>query len=284
MALTSDVKFALAAVLFAAAVVVAYALRVALKGRARFERIERQGGSRLLNKPTMEAGYWGLQPAARLLVRIGVDADQVSWTSLGLGFAAGACLTVGHFGYATVFAFASGLLDFIDGMVARLTGTASEAGEVLDSAVDRYVEFFFLSGLVIYYRALPALQILTLLALLGSFMVSYSTAKAEALKVEPSKGSMRRPERALCLTVGAALSALTIPWLEAEREFPVHIGYPMVVALGLVAVIANVSAIERLWSIAKAVRLRARAIEAPQTTAAETAELAASRRTSGIES
>ncbi|HTM08690.1 MAG TPA: CDP-alcohol phosphatidyltransferase family protein [Verrucomicrobiae bacterium] len=282
MAFTSDVKFALAAVLFAVVVVAAYALRVALKGRARFDRIERQGGSRLLSKPTMEAGYWGLQPAARLLIRIGVDADQISWTSLALGFAAGACLTVGHFGYATVFAFISGLLDFIDGMVARLTGTASEAGEVLDSAVDRYVEFFFLSGLVVYYRALPALQILALLALLGSFMVSYSTAKAEALKVQPSKGSMRRPERALCLTVGAALSALTIPWLEAEREFPVPIGYPMVVALGLVAVIANVSAIERLWSIAKAVRARAK--DAPHPTASETAELAASRRTSGIES
>jgi hypothetical protein len=47
-------------------------------------------------------------------------------------------------------------------------------------------------------------------------------------------------------------------------------------------VIANVSAIERLWSIAKAVRARAK--DAPQPTAAETAELAASRRTSGIES
>jgi phosphatidylglycerophosphate synthase len=256
MALTSDVKFALATVLFVAAWALAYAVRVVLKGHARFERLDRQGSSRLLRKSTMELCYWGIQPVARLSVRLGIDADQISWASLVLGLAAGACLSIGHFGYATVFGMISGLLDSVDGMVARVTGTASEAGEVLDSSVDRYVEFFFLSGLIIYYRAIPALMILGLLALLGSFMVSYSTAKAEALKVEPVKGSMRRPERALYLTLGAALSALTIPWLEVEREFPVPIGYPMVVAIGLVAVIANFSAIERLWSIAKAVRAR----------------------------
>ena len=83
-----------------------------------------------------------------------------------------------------------------------MTGVSSDAGEVLDAAVDRYVEFFFLGGLMIYYRDIAALLILTLFALVGSFMVSYSSAKAEALHVPAPKGSMRRPERAVYLTAG----------------------------------------------------------------------------------
>jgi phosphatidylglycerophosphate synthase len=215
----------------------------------------------------MELGYWMLSPVARLLVFLGITANKVSWASFGFGFLAGVCLAVGHFGFGAIFAAVSGLLDSVDGMVARISGMASEAGEVLDAAVDRYVEFFFLSGLIIYYREIPALQLLALLALLGSFMVSYSTAKAEALNVAPPKGNMRRPERAVYLTLGAVLSAFTIPWLETHPEFSIAIGYPMVMALGLVAVIANVSSIKRLWSIAKAIRVREKDLAEARTKA-----------------
>jgi phosphatidylglycerophosphate synthase len=168
-------------------------------------------------------------------------------------------LALGHFGSAACFATISALLDTLDGMVARLTGVSSDAGEVLDAAVDRYVEFFMLGGLVIYYREIPVLMILAFAALIGSFMVSYSSAKAEALQVDPPKGPMRRPERALYLILGAALSPVTIPWLERVREFPIPIAHPMVMALGLIGVLANVSAAERFWAIAKQVRVRERA-------------------------
>jgi phosphatidylglycerophosphate synthase len=116
-----------------------------------------------------------------------------------------------------------------------------------------------LGGLVIYYREIPVLMILAFAALIGSFMVSYSSAKAEALQVDPPKGPMRRPERALYLILGAALSPVTIPWLERVREFPIPIAHPMVMALGLIGVLANVSAAERFWAIAKQVRVRERA-------------------------
>jgi phosphatidylglycerophosphate synthase len=172
----------------------------------------------------------------------------------GTGFIAGACLAVGHFGFGAIFGTISALLDSLDGMVARISGTASHAGEVLDAAVDRYVEFLFLSGLIIYYRQIPAVQIVALLALVGSFMVSYSTAKAEALKVDPPRGSMRRPERAVYLTLGAALSTLTIFWFETDKTFSIFVGYPMVLALGLVGVVGNVSSITRLWFIGKVLR------------------------------
>jgi CDP-diacylglycerol--glycerol-3-phosphate 3-phosphatidyltransferase len=254
--MTADLKYTLAGALIILLLASAYGLRVAVKGRAHYERIDRQGGSRLLTKGAMELGYWILHPAARLLALLGITPNKVSWASLAFGFLAGVCLAAGHFGFGAICATISGLLDSLDGMVARISGIASDAGEVLDAAVDRYVEFFFLSGLIIYYHEIPVLQVLALLALLGSFMVSYSTTKAEALNIDPPKGSMRRPERAVYLTLGATLSALTIPWLEIHQEFSVPLGYPMVMALGLVAVVANVSSIERFWSIAKAIRVR----------------------------
>ena len=173
-----------------------------------------------------------------------------------LRFYSGACLALGHFGFGAISATISGVLDSVDGMVARISGLASDAGELLDAAIDRYVEFFFLSGLIIYYRDIPAFQVLALLALLGSFLVSYSTTKAEALQIDPPKGSMRRPERAVYLTLGASLSALSIPWFETRGTFANPVGYPMVVALGLVAILANLSSIERFRFITSALRRR----------------------------
>jgi phosphatidylglycerophosphate synthase len=254
--MTFDFFYTLAMISLVVLIGLAYSVRVLLKGRAESDRVNRQGGSPLLSKSLMEGAYWSLQPIGRLLVALHVTPNQISWTSLVFSVLAGACLAVGHFGFGAGFATISALLDSLDGMVARLTGTSSDAGEVLDTTVDRYAEFFFLGGLVIYYREIPVLMILALFALAGSFMVSYSTAKAEALHIDPPKGSMRRPERALYLTLGAALSPITIPWLEAIREFPVPIGHPMVIALGLVAVLANISAVERLWAISRAVRAR----------------------------
>ena len=267
--MTVELKYTLAGALIVLLLAVAYGLRVAVKGRARYDRIDCHGGSRLLSKGAMELGYWILHPAARLLAFLGITPNTVSWASLGFGFLAGVCLAAGHFGFGAICATISGLLDSVDGMVARISGVASDAGEVLDAAVDRYVEFFFLSGLIIYYREIPVLQVLALLALLGSFMVSYSTTKAEALNVDPPKGTMRRPERAVYLTLGATLSALTIPWLERHQQFSIPIGYPMALALGLVAVVANVSSIERFGSIAKAIRVRERDLSEIGTRTAE---------------
>lgn len=239
-----------------AVLTIAYSVRLLVKGRAQFARVDKQGGSALLSKGIMEMGYWWLQPIARALVAIGVTPNMISWASLAFGLFAGIALAFGHFGFGGAFALVSGFLDSLDGMVARMTGASSDAGEVLDATVDRYAEGFFISGLILYYRDIPVLQVLALLALMGSFMVSYSSAKAEALQVDPPKGSMRRPERAIYLTLGAILSPITIAEWEYVRDYPIAIGFPMVIALGLIAVLANASAIERMAAIAKEMRRR----------------------------
>lgn len=235
---------------------VAYSVKLILKGRTQYDRVNRQGGSVLMGRGMMEIGYWALQPIAKLLVFLHVTPNQISWASLVFGGLAGTALVYGYFGFAALFSCYSAFMDCLDGMVARMTEVASDAGEVLDAAVDRYVEFFFLAGLVIYYRDFAVFQLIALAALAGSFMVSYSTAKAEALHIPPPPGIMRRPERAFYLTLGAALSTFSIPQLEAYFNFSKPVGYPLLLATFAVAVLANIAAIERLWTIGRAVRER----------------------------
>lgn len=240
----------------AAALAVGYGLRSAFRGRAQFDRVNRDGGSPLLGKGVMEMAYWGLQPVGRFLVLIHITPNMLSWTSLFFGALAGCVLAYGHFGFGAVFSAVCALLDSLDGLVARMSGKASDVGEILDAAIDRYAEFFFLAGLLIYYREIPFLMVLTLAALAGSFMVSYSTAKAEALHVDPPRGSMRRAERGFYLTLGALLSPISIPWFETSNTYPVHLGYPMVITLAIVAFFSNFSAVERLWAISRSVKAR----------------------------
>ncbi|MBM4316190.1 MAG: CDP-alcohol phosphatidyltransferase family protein [Deltaproteobacteria bacterium] len=235
---------------------VAYSVKLILKGRTQYDRVNRQGGSVLMGRGMMEIGYWALQPIAKLLVFLHVTPNQISWASLVFGGLAGTALVYGYFGFAALFSCYSAFMDCLDGMVARMTEVASDAGEVLDAAVDRYVEFFFLAGLVIYYRDFAVFQLIALAALAGSFMVSYSTAKAEALHIPPPPGIMRRPERAFYLTLGAALSTFSIPQLDAYFNFSKPVGYPLLLATFAVAVLANIAAIERLWTIGRAVRER----------------------------
>ena len=243
--------------------VLAYSLKIMFRGKAQYDRVDKQGGSALLGKGIMQMAYWGLQPVGDLCIALGLSPNAISLLSLFFGSLSGLALAFGHFGTAGFLCTICSLLDSVDGMVARKTGVASDSGEVLDASVDRYVEFFFIAGLIVYYREVPWLVILCLAALLGSFMVSYSTAKAEALQVTPPRGMMRRTERSVYLKMGAVLAPISIQSYEMNANYysnyglyPISIGYPMVFALFLVALFANISALQRLVAIADAVKNR----------------------------
>jgi CDP-diacylglycerol--glycerol-3-phosphate 3-phosphatidyltransferase len=249
--LACSVGLALIVVLLA----LAYAIRVARSGAASFDRVKRDKGSALFGASAMQMGYWGLDPIGRGLAGIGVTPNAISTSSLALGLAAACALAFGHFGVAAAFAVLSSLCDALDGLVARHTRTASDSGEVLDATIDRYVEFTFLGGLAIYDHERPLRLAAALAAILGSFMVSYATAKAEAMGVEAPRGAMRRPERAAYLTLGAALCPFAAVW--TLHGGPVWASEaPMIAATTLVAVVGNVSAVRRLRAVARSLRGR----------------------------
>jgi phosphatidylglycerophosphate synthase len=250
----SDLAISLALLCLVACAAAAYGLRVLTKGPARSERIERGGSSVFLGRDAQEAGYFALQPVARACVQWGVSANTITFLSLILGAGAGVAIGFGRPGLAGLLATLSALGDGLDGLVARQSGTASDAGETFDAAVDRYVEFFFFAGLAYYFRSSPWALGVVLAALVGSFMVSYATAKAEALRVEAPRGSMRRAERAVYLTLGVGLVPLA-GYLAARLGEPAWLAdAPLLAALAVVGVVANASAVRRLRHVARAVQ------------------------------
>lgn len=221
----------------------AFVCRDLFSGRHVSARIQKQGASPFLGQLPMEFAYWLLAPLGKLAAYLKLSPNLFSWTCLVLGVFSGIAAGFGAIPLAGGLSILSALFDTLDGMVARNRGIASDAGEVLDAAVDRYTEFFFLAGLCIYYRHEPWAMILVQAALLGSFLVSYSQAKAEAMRVDIPKGWMRRPERAAYLGGGAFLSPIVTVWFEAGDTMPMH--YPLLFAVLLVAIFANATAIRR---------------------------------------
>jgi hypothetical protein len=93
---------------------------------------------------------------------------------------------------------------------------------------------------------------LALGATLASFMVSYATAKAEAMQVRAPRGAMRRTERAVYLTAAIAIT----PIFQALSHDAAWAIAPIAFALALVGVVGNASAVRRLSVVAKALRER----------------------------
>lgn len=214
---------------------------------ARHARVSREGGTAFLSEKLMHLGYTWIEPMALGCSRAGLSANMISWFSLVLGAVSGLLLAAGLPGLAAWALVAGGLCDGLDGAVARLQNTTSRGGAVLDSAIDRYVEFFLFAGLLYFFRAETVAQLVIVTALFGSFMVTYSTAKAEALQTRPPRGWMKRAERLVWLTGGFAVAAF----------FP-FVGFsaaaPLLAVCAVIAVFANLSAIVRLRALTRAVR------------------------------
>ncbi len=250
-----DLVASLLLLAFGVSMLGAYAARGALFGHTKSLRLE-GAGSVLMGRFIMEMAYWTFEPVVRLLLRLRVTPNMITAASLVPAFLSGTAVAMGHMGVGAVLATLSAFSDMLDGIVARRRGVSSDAGEVFDAAVDRYVEFFLLAGLVVHYRGHVILMLLSLGAILGSFMVSYATAKAEALGVDPPKGAMRRPERAMYLLFGATFVPVVAAVVGTGSNSIYLADLPMVLAVSMVAVVANVSAARRLYRTAQLVRQR----------------------------
>ncbi len=192
-----------------------------------------------------------LNPVVATLIRNRVHPNIIS--SFGfLVTLAGAILIFQRSIIAGVVVFLlGGMMDILDGRVARETGLASKFGSFYDSTLDRVSEIVVYFSLYAYFRPLPNfwwVGYVVILAMVGSLMVSYTRAKAEALGVECKVGTMQRPERVVLLGVGGLL----IPVFELIA--PGWRYAPLLLALGLIAVLANITALERIYSVYKVAR------------------------------
>jgi phosphatidylglycerophosphate synthase len=248
----SDVGFSIATGLLWLVMFTAYAVRVARFGSFRSERVVGIGGTALVGQDIMQATYWAIEPVVRGLAALGVTANGVTWAALGFGLGGAVAIGAGWFGLACLLATLSTVCDILDGQVARVTGSGSARGELLDAAIDRYTEFAFIAGFIVYARDSQAQVAVALLALLASFMISYASAKAEALQANTPRGLMRRHERAVYLISAAGLTPVLGPTIQSHwPQLPASTVF--VVGLAFVALIGNVSAIQRFVRISRSI-------------------------------
>jgi len=158
---------------------------------------------RLLPAPLVSGFSDLVAPVAEWLIRLRVHPNTVTSTSAIVVIGAGAAFGLDQPRLGAVWLLLSGLLDILDGQVARRGGMVSTFGAFFDSTLDRIGEAILYAGIAVYFQtaadqAAPVLGVLAgVVTLTGSFLVSYTRARAEGLGLECRVGLAQRPERIL---------------------------------------------------------------------------------------
>ncbi len=169
--------------------------------------------------------HGALDPVVGGLAGMGVKPDHLTLLGFVLSLGAGLLFSLGQFRWGALVTCGAGVCDILDGQIARRTQTVTRFGAFFDSTLDRVAEAALLLGISWFFvfnlvdmavnpsRVLLNLQnglepvtwgvlgLLPMLALIGSFMVSYTRARAEGLGLDCKVGWFERPERMIVLIV-----------------------------------------------------------------------------------
>jgi len=196
-----------------------------------------------LSEARKSVAYYLTQPAVRLLAKTPIAPNAVSWFGFSLTIGAAVLIIVGQLFAAGFVVLIAGFFDILDGALARSTNRTTQFGAVLDSTLDRLAEAVVLLGiLVLYAREQSVTGILVVgVALLGSLLVSYIRARAEALGLECQVGLFTRAERVVVLALGLLLS---------------QIDYALIIALTIIVVFSFITVSQRLLYVWRQTKIR----------------------------
>lgn len=168
------------------------------------------------------------EPIAAALVRAGLKPNTMTLIGLAGNIAGAALLAQGYMTWGGLLVLLVGPFDALDGAMARQLGQPTKFGAFVDSVTDRWSEMLIFLGLLYWYISQDNLlaSLLVFVATMGSVMVSYTKARAEALGFDCNVGVLTRMERYLVLGPGLVLN---VP----------------LVAISIIAVLANVTALQR---------------------------------------
>jgi CDP-diacylglycerol--glycerol-3-phosphate 3-phosphatidyltransferase len=122
---------------------------------------------------------------------------------------------LGHFWVGVVLLTVGGLMDTLDGVVAKAAGTSSKKGAFFDSVADRVADALIFGGVAWYLASGsdPRLAVLPFAILAVSAVISYERAKAESLGYDAKGGLMERAERLILLGVALIIHVIFVPLL-----------------------------------------------------------------------
>jgi CDP-diacylglycerol--glycerol-3-phosphate 3-phosphatidyltransferase len=197
-----------------------------------------RGGS-LVPPWVKEATRSVLAPIVRMALRLHITPNTV--TVIGFFIVIIAAVVIGFGGLlaGAVILTAGSLLDAVDGALARATGGETAFGSFLDSTLDRAAEAILYMGVAAYYLggASPTWPVIAaLLALGGSFMVSYARARAEGIGLTAAIGLAPRPERIVLIVAGLILAGLGM-------------GVALVAVLWVIGVLTVATTAQRIWYV-----------------------------------
>ena len=228
----------------------------------------------------IQAGYLRvIEPIAGWLVRRRVNPNTITTVGTLCTIVSGGIYASGHIRTAGWFFGLTALFDVLDGTVARRTGRSTTFGAFYDSTLDRVADGAVLGGLAIFFARNSTLHgvpewagtpmvAVTILGIIGTFLTSYTRARAESLGLDAKVGIMQRPERVVLLSAPQAFFGLALG------------GWVLMGIVSLLTVTAWITACQRIayvhtvTSRADAAERAARAAgdaAAPATTAASDA-------------
>ncbi|MDQ6788420.1 MAG: CDP-alcohol phosphatidyltransferase family protein [Acidobacteriota bacterium] len=155
-----------------------------------------RGAMRIIDEMVRWLAYGGVSP--NVLTVVGVTIN------VGCGILFG----FGEFFWAGIVLIVANLFDMLDGNVARVSGRVTRFGGFLDSSLDRLSDMVAFLGIMIFYASnTPQHSLLNVFlagaGMIGSVMVSYTTARSESIGVKSNVGFLQRPERVVLLIIGA---------------------------------------------------------------------------------
>lgn len=173
-----------------------------------------------------------LESLAAFANRFGIKPNFITAGGLLGNLLASVLIATGYLFWGGLIAMLVGPLDALDGAIARLRGESGKYGAFVDSVTDRYSEIALYGGLLVYFNETGSWRdaLLVFFAAVGSIMVSYVRARAEALHYTAKIGLFTRAERYLVLVPG------------------IIFGYPRV-SLWLLAILANFTALQRFLHV-----------------------------------
>jgi CDP-diacylglycerol--glycerol-3-phosphate 3-phosphatidyltransferase len=169
-----------------------------------------------------------LDPLGQFFIKLGLHPNTMTLLGLAGSVAGAAFLAQGHMTTGGLLILLAGPFDALDGTMARLLGQPTKFGAFVDSVTDRWSEMLIFAGLLWHYlqRDETLYCLLVFAATMGSVMVSYTKARAEALGFDCNVGVLTRLERYIVM---APALIFNLPW----------------VGLWIVAILANITALQR---------------------------------------
>ncbi|NOZ63006.1 MAG: CDP-alcohol phosphatidyltransferase family protein [Calditrichaeota bacterium] len=184
-----------------------------------------------------------ITPVINFFIKKRLNPNHFTTLGLLLSIPTAYLFAIGYHRIAGAIMLLGGTFDIIDGRVARATNRTTKFGALYDSTLDRYSEVMIFFGLIYYFivdwnHHASLISLITAVAVAvaigGGVMTSYVRARAEGLGLDCKVGVMQRAERVVFIAFGAIFHLKTL-----------------VIAIIIVAIFSNITAIQRLLYVWK---------------------------------